>query len=72
MFSFQVFEAAMRWLLHATDERSEFIYKVFVHIRLALIDEHYFYDEVKNNAILQVRIHLFTIFASNNNTLLKF
>ena len=56
MFLFQVFEAAMRWLVHATDERSEFIYKVFVHIRLALIDEHYFYDEVKNNTILQVRI----------------
>ena len=46
----------MRWLQHAAEERSEFIYNVFVHIRLALIDEHYFYDEVKNNTHLQVLV----------------
>ncbi len=45
----------MRWLNHASDERSSFIYNVFVHVRFALIDEHYFYDKVKSSDQLQVK-----------------
>ena len=44
----------MRWLKYAAEERSAYTYNVFLHIRLALIDEHYFYDNVKNNVLLQV------------------
>ncbi len=51
----QIFEATLRWLSHAPEERSEFVHNVFTHIRFALIDDHYFYDNVKNNVHLQVR-----------------
>ena len=47
----EVFEAALRWLNHDVENRSAHLFKVFQHVRFALIDEHYFYDKIKGNKI---------------------
>jgi hypothetical protein len=57
-----IYEAALTWLQHSLEERTAFVYKVFSKIRFSLMDEHYFFDRVKNNAFLQAEPRIVAMF----------
>ena len=49
----EVVEAVIRWFLHRSDERSVYVCDVMKFVRFWLIEEHYLYDQVLTNALLQ-------------------
>ena len=44
-----LFEAVIHWLEHDLKNRSQYAYDLCCHLRLLLIDVHYFYDFLKDN-----------------------
>ncbi|ELU01037.1 hypothetical protein CAPTEDRAFT_167175 [Capitella teleta] len=57
-----VYEAALAWLQHSPEERTSNVYDIFRHVRFSLMDEHYFYDRVKNNTVLQAEPRIAQMF----------
>lgn len=48
-----LYDGVMRWLHHDLPTRCQLLYDVMSRLRFTLMDEHFFYDQVKSSALFK-------------------
>ena len=55
---FEVFQAAMRWILHMPSERRKTLVRVLEHVRFPIISQHQLFEYIKECQDLSLRVAL--------------